>query len=174
MAEIVHRRLTLAEARLLHDALKETPNILGYTVRELLRLTDVFVADAEGGELAGVCFSVDMAQNWTEIAAVFVFPAFRGQGVGAALFDAAWDRAIARRRHLYLLSRNPQVVEWMRTRGMEVSEAGWKAPLAVHWYMAGYMASRHRWSESFRKRKALSQCPPLMQGLMMQGMILSA
>lgn len=165
MTDIVHRPLTLAEARLVHEALKETPNILGYTVRELLALDDVFVAEVDGGVLAGVCFSVDMAQNWTEIAVLFVFPAFEGQGLGTALFDAAWMQAEKRRRHLYLLSRNPQVVKWMRGRGMEVSEAGWKAPLAVHWYMSGYMASRHRWTESFRKRKALSQCPPLMQGI---------
>ena len=168
MAEIVHRPLTRPEARRLHDALKETPNILGYTVRELLMLTDVFVAEADGGAFAGVCFSVDMAQNWTEIAAVFVFPAFEGRGLGAALFDAAWARAETRRRHLYLLSRNPRVVKWMEARGMEVSEAGWKAPAAVQWYMARYMASRHRWAESFRKRKALSQCPPLMQGIKRQ------
>jgi len=165
MPEIVHRPLTRSEAVQVHKDLKETPNILGYTVRELLGLTDVFVAEADGGAFAGVCFSVDMAQSWTEIAAVFVFPAFEGRGIGAALFDAAWDRAITRERHLYLLSRNPKVVDWMRVRGMEVSEAGWRAPLAVHWYMARYMASRHRWAESFRKRKALSQCPPLMQGI---------
>lgn len=165
MSMTVHRPLTRSEAEQVHEALKETPNILGYTVRELLKLTDVFAAEADGGVFAGVCFSVDMPQNWTEIAAVFVFPDFEGRGLGTALFDAAWARAEARRRHLYLLSRNPQVVKWMQARGMEVSAAGWKAPLAVHWYMAGYMASRHRWTESFRKRKALSQCPPLMQGV---------
>jgi len=167
VTQIIHRRLTLSEATRLHHALKETPNILGYTVRELLRLSDVFVAETDTG-LAGVCFSVDMARNWTEIAVLFVLPEFEGRGVGTALFEAAWTRAQERRRHVFVLSRNPQVVKWMRARGMDVSVSGWRAPLPVHWYMAGYMASRHRWTESFRKVKAIRACPPLMQGVKKQ------
>ena len=167
MREIVHRPLTLAEAEQVHAALRETPNILGYTVRELLRLSDVFAAEADGA-FAGVCFSVDMGQRWTEIAAVFVLPEFQGRGIGTVLFAAAWDRGWARGRHLYVLSRNPQVVGWMEARGMKVSAVGGKAPLAVHWYMAGYMASRHRWAESFRKRKAIRACPALVQGIKRQ------
>ena len=168
MTDIVHRPLTLAEARQVHAALRDTPNILGYTVRELRRLSDVYVAEVDGVS-AGLCFSVDLAQNWTEIAVLFVLPKFRGQGLGDALFAAAWERAWARRRHLYVLSRNPQVVGWMEARGMEVRAVGWNAPLPVHWYMARYMASRYRWAESFRKRKAIRACPPLMQGIKRQG-----
>ncbi len=164
---IVHRPLTLAEAEQVHTALKDTPNILGYTVRELTRLSNVLVADVDC-RFAGVCFSVDLAQNWTEIAVLLVLPEFGGRGIGTALFDAAWTRAEQRRRHLYVLSRNPQVVKWMKARGMEVSTVGWKAPLAVHWYMARYMASRHRWVESVRKGKAIRACPPLMQGIKRQ------
>ena len=167
MTDIVHRPLTLAEARQVHAALKETPNILGYTVRELTRWSDVLVAEANG-VFAGLCFSVDMAQNWTEIAALLVLPRFRGRGIGDALFAASWERAWMRKRHLYVLSRNPQVVGWMEARGMAVSAVGWKAPLAVHWYMAGHMASRYRWAESFRKGKTIRASPPLMQGIKRQ------
>lgn len=156
-----------AEARLAHAALRDTPNILGYTVPELLRLSDVFVAEADG-VFAGLCFSVDVAQNWTEIAALFVLPRFRGRGIGDTLFAAAWERAWGRKRHLYVLSRNPQVIGWMEARGMEVSAVSWNAPLAVHWYMARHMASRHRWAESFRKAKAIRASPPLMQGIKRQ------
>ncbi len=168
MTSLIHRPLTLAEARQVHAALRDTPNILGYTVRELTRLSDVYVAEADG-VFAGLCFSVDMAQNWTEIAALFVLPRFRGRGMGDALFAAAWERAWTRKRHLYVLSRNPQVVGWMEARRMEVSAVGWKAPLAVHWYMARYMASRYRWAEGFRKRKAIRASSPLMQGIKRQG-----
>ena len=167
MRKIVHRPLTLAEAEQVHAALKETPNILGYTVRELLLVPDVYVGEADGA-FTGVCFSVDMGRRWTEIAVVLVLPEFGGRGMGTALFAAAWDRGWARGRHLYVLSRNPQVVGWMEARGMEVSAVGGKAPLAVHWYMARYMASRHRWAESLRKRKAIRACPPLMQGIKRQ------
>ena len=165
--EIIYRPLTLAEAHLVHAALRDTPNILGYTITELLRLSDVYVAEADGF-FAGLCFSVDLTQNWTEIAALFVLPRFRGRGIGDMLFTAAWERAWGRMRHLYVLSRNPQVIGWMKARGMAVSAVGWKAPLAVHWYMARHMASRYRWVESFRKGKAIRACPPLMQGIKRQ------
>ena len=32
-----------------------------------------------------------MVQGWTEIAALYVLPEFRGRGIGEALFRAAWD-----------------------------------------------------------------------------------
>jgi len=164
MTEIVHRPLTQSEAVLVHLALKDTPNILGYTVRELTRLSDVYAAE-EDGQFAGVCFSVDLRQNWTEIAALCVLPEFRGRGIGRALFDAAWERAQERRRHVYMLSRNPQVIGWMQARGMDVGGKFRDAPPAVHWYMASHMASGYRMREGFRKRKTIGQCPALLQGI---------
>ena len=164
MTEIIHRPLSRAEAVRLHQELKTTPNILGYTVRELLRLSDVQVAQA-GGEFAGACWSVDMAQGWTEIAALYVLPAFRGAGIGGRLFRAAWGRAQERERHVYVLSRNPQVVGWMRDLGMAVDGRLWRAPLAVHWYTPRYMMSWHRAVEGARKRRQIARCPPLVQGI---------
>lgn len=135
-----NRRLTHAEALRLHQELKSTPNILGYTVRELLCLTDVQVAEVDG-RLAGAGWSVDLSMGWTEIAALYVLPEFRGRGIGERLFRAAWGRAQERERHVYVLSRNPQVVGWMRELGMAVDGKLWRAPLAVHWYMQWYMMS---------------------------------
>ncbi len=166
MFTLTHRPLTPAEAQCVCAALRATPNILGYTASELTRLSDVFVAEAEGGAFAGLCFSVNLAGNWTEIAALLVLPEFRGRGIGRALFSAAWARAWARGRHVYVLSRNPQVVGWMEARGMTITNAGWKAPLAVHRHMARHLASRYRWAEAVRKRRAIAQCPPLKQGLL--------
>lgn len=163
--EIKHRPLTQAEAVRLHQELKLTPNILGYTVYELKRLSDVYVAEVKG-KFAGACFSVDLIQNWTEIAALCVLAEFRGQEIGKSLFEAAWTRAQERRRHIYLLSRNPQVIGWMRAKGMRVDSDLWRAPAAVHWYMGWYMASWYRSVESVRKRNAIRQCPPLLQGIL--------
>ena len=164
MFEITHRPLTRSEAARLHQEMKTTPNIFGYTVRELERLSDVYVAEVAQG-FAGVCFSVDLSGGWTEIAALYVLPEFRGSGIGAKLFEAAWERLQNRRRHAYILSRNPQVIGWMRERGMTVNGRLWYAPTAVHWYMVRYMASWHRSAESLRKRRAIGQCPPLLQGI---------
>lgn len=162
--KIVLRRLAPAEAESLHGALRDTPNILGYTVRELIRLSPMHVAEAEG-EFAGACFCVDLRGSWTEIAALCVLPQWQGRGIGRALFEAAWDRAEAQSRHLYALSRNPQVVKWMKARGMDISGKLWNAPLVVHGCMMRHMASRYRLRESIRKRRAIAACPPLVQGI---------
>ena len=164
IAKIEHRPLTAAEARQVHHALKETPNILGYTVRELTRFSDVYVAEVEQ-EFAGVCISKNLAQNWTETAALCVLPEFRGCGIGRALFQAAWARAQERRRHVYVLSRNLQVIEWMRECDMSIDGRHWQAPPAVQWDTARHMASWYRATEGFRKRRAIGQCPPLVQGV---------
>jgi GNAT superfamily N-acetyltransferase len=160
------RPATDAEARLLHEELKTTENILGYTVRELRRARDLWLAhDATTGALAGMCLSFDLPLGWTEIAALYVLPAHRRRGVGAALLTRAWERAAGRGRHVYMLSRNPTVVAWMETRGMLVSSALWRAPLAVHLFMPLYMASLHRHREAWRKRHLLAAAPPLVQGV---------
>ena len=164
MPQVVHRSLTRAEALWLHHELKTTPNILGYTVRELEKLSDVQVAIV-GENFAGACWSVDLIQGWTEVAALYVLPEFRGSGIGRMLFYTAWKHAQQRKRHVYVLSRNSQVVGWMRELGMTVDGKLWRAPLAVHWYMQRYMASWHRSVESMRKWKAIAKCPPLVQGI---------
>lgn len=164
MPHITCRALTEAEARLLHQELKNTPYILGYTVRELQSLQEVWVAE-DAGELAGVCVSVDLAGNWTEISFLLVLPAFRGQGYGRDLFREAWQQARYRQRHVYVLSRNPTVLKWMSELGITVTRRLWAAPWSVHWHMQKHMASWYRCREQWRKRQAIQQCPPLQQGI---------
>lgn len=164
---IVHRPLTLEEARLLHRELKSTPNIIGYTVGELRAKRDVFVGEVDG-RFAGLFFSVDLPFGWTELAVLYVLPAFRGHGLGRTLFDSAYRRAEERRRHIFVLSRNPAVVEWMREKGMEVSAVGFKAPLAYHLHSFFYMAHPYRNIEAFRKLPQMLKGAPLMQGMKRQ------
>src|SRR5580693_8458307 len=135
---IIHRPLTVDEAGIIHHELKSTPNILGYTVRELLRLADVQVAEVEGS-FAGAAVSVDLLFGWTEIAFILVCEDHRGLGLGKALFEAAWSRAEGRRRHIYMLSRNQQVIDWMTAKGMTIDRNMLKAPLAVQLFMPVYM-----------------------------------
>lgn len=162
--KIVHRPLTLEEARLLHRELKNTPNILGYTVGELRAKRDVFVGEVDG-VFAGLFFSVDLPFGWTELAVLYVLPTFRGHGLGKALFEAAFQRAEERQRHIFILSRNPTVVEWMREKGLEVSSVGVKAPLAYHLHSMIYMAHPYRNLEAFRKLPQILKGSPLMQGM---------
>jgi GNAT superfamily N-acetyltransferase len=150
---------------MLHEELKSTPNILGFTVRELVTMRDVQVAEVHG-VFAGAALTFDMPWGWTEIAAVYVLPKFRGRGVGDLLLCTAWNRAVERGRCLYMLSRNAGIIEWMRAQGMAISESILLAPLAVHVWMPVYMASWHRTSESFRKYRQIRKCPTLVQGVM--------
>lgn len=160
---LVHRRLTPAEALLLHEELKTTPNIFGYTVRELCRFADVFVAEVDG-ELAGVCISKDLCFGWTDIAVLYILPAFRGHGFGTQLYAAAWQRAEERQRHIYTLSRSVEVIHLMERFGMEMTRSIWKAPLAVHLHMNRHMMSLYRIQEARRKAKAMKSETPLHSG----------
>jgi len=163
--EIIHRRLTIEEARKIHLELRETPNILGYTARELMRLTDVHVATVDGA-FAGATWSFELAFGWTEIAIIIVVRGFRGMGIGKALFEAGWSRAESQERHIYMLSRNLEVVNWMRAKGMTIDRRFFAAPLAVHLHDAVYMASWYRHVEAFRKMREMRKCPPLVQGIL--------
>ena len=140
---VTHRRLTQSEAATLHEELKTTPNILGYTVREILAFEDVLVAETDG-KFAAACVSKDLLFGWTDIAVLYVLPAFRGGGLGTELYTAAWQRATGRARHIFTLSRSPQVIHLMKRFGMGISGAIWRAPLAFHLHMNGHMMSLHR------------------------------
>ncbi len=160
------RRLTPAEAARLHRELRTTPNILGYTAAELRRWPDALVQEA-GGAWAGVCLCVDLAGGWTEVSALYVLPACRGRGVGRRLFAAAVRGARGRGRHVYALSRNPQVVSWMRAEGLAVSQGLRGAPPPVRAHLRRHMAHPYRWAEAMRKLPHIRRCPPLLQGVLL-------
>lgn len=147
----------------MHEELKTTPNILGYTVREILRFRDVLIAEVEGS-FAGVCVSKDLLFGWTDIAVLYVLPDYRGKGMGTELYTAAWERARERRRHIYTLSRNPQVIHMMERFGMKVSGAIWSAPLAYHLHMNCHMTSLYRMTEAIRKARLMHGSGPMVGG----------
>ena len=153
-AVLVHRNLSPDEARWLHEELKTTPNILGYTVPELLRFREVIVAES-GGAFAGACLSKDLLFGWTDIAALYVLPDFRQRGIGALLYGAAFARAEERRRHIFTLSRSPEVIRLMERFGLNLTRSVWRAPLAFHLHMNRHMSSAYRLKESVRKASAL-------------------
>ena len=160
---LIYRVLTSWEAALLHEELKTTPNILGYTVKELVRFADVFVAEVEGS-FAGVCISKDLRFGWTDIAVLSVLPAFRGQGLARELYTAAWQQAEQRGRHIFTFSCSPEVIHLMEQFGMKPERAMWKAPLAVHLHMNRHMMSRYRLKEAARKGKQMKRVSPLLSG----------
>ena len=162
------RPLTADEASSLHRELKTTPNIIGYTAAELLRFRDVVVADVEG-EFAGACLSKDLQFGWTDIAVLYVLPAFRGQGIGAVLYASAFARARERGRHVFTLSRSPEVIGLMGRAGMTLTRSVWRAPLAFHLHMNRHMMSRYRIAEMLRKAKLGTDGTPLTAGMKRRG-----
>ena len=148
-----NRSLTPAEATILHDELKTTPNILGYSAHELLHFGEglVAVTDDDTEAFAGVCLCKDLLWNWSDIAVLYVLPAYWGARLAAQLFDAAFVVLETRKRHVYVLSRTPTVIRWMRERGMTVSESPIAAPLAAHLDALLHMMNRYRWREAGRK-----------------------
>ncbi|GAB4463281.1 MAG: hypothetical protein OHK0029_31680 [Armatimonadaceae bacterium] len=171
--EVVHRPLTLNEARRIHRELKTTPNILGYTVRELRQQRDLFAAEVDNC-FAGICFNTDLPLGWSEVAVLYVLPEFQGQGIGRTLFTLACARCHDRGRHTFVLSRNPTVVRWMEETGFAVAPASWRAPLAFHLYGFWYMSNLYRWIEAFRICGSLRNARPMMQGIRKHTTIKSA
>lgn len=100
---------------------------------------------------AGACISKDLLFGWTDIAMLYVLPTFRGRGIGTRLFEAAFADARERGRHVYALSRSPEVIRLMERQGMELTSSPWKAPLAVHLHMNRHMMSVYRFWEAWRK-----------------------
>jgi GNAT superfamily N-acetyltransferase len=160
---LIYRRLTDTEAKQLHEELKTTPNIFGYTINELVRFRDVFIAEAEG-RFAGACISKDLHFGWTDIAVLYILPEFRGRGLGSALYTAAWQRAWQRGRHIFTLSCSPEVIHLMERFGMELRPEMWKAPLAVHLHMNRHMMSLYRIKEAIRKSRQMKRTSPLLSG----------
>ncbi len=163
-ATLVRRPLTLEEARVLHEELKTTPNILGYTVPELLRFREVIVVHDAEGAFAGACLSKDLAFGWTDIAVLYVLPAFRGRKIGTLLYAAAFEKARRRGRHVFTLSRSPEVIGLMERFGLELTRSVWRAPFAFHLYMNQHMTSVYRIKESIRKAASLKNSHPLVAG----------
>ena len=160
---LIQRSLTSAEAALLHTELKTTPNILGYTIPELLRFAHVLLAE-EQGQLVGVCLSKDLWFGWTDIAVLYVLPEFRGRGVARELYTAAWKNAEERGRHIYTLSCSPAVIHLMKHFGMETSCSMLRAPLAVHLHMNKHMMSWYRTTEAIRKARTMKRSARLVGG----------
>ncbi len=160
---LTNRPLTRAEAELLHEELKSTPNILGYTVAELLRFTDLFVAEIEGA-FAGACISKRLLFGWTDIAVLYILPRFRGRRLGKRLYTAAWQQAQRNRRHIFTMSRSPEVIHLMEQFGMAISRSMLKAPLAVHLHMNRHMMSLYRNQEAIRKANQMPTKNRLVMG----------
>lgn len=160
MFDIRQRRLIPAEAVLLAEKIKMTPNITGYSSSEWMSFANVLTADSSDGTLKGVCLCCDFGKIWTYISVLFVFEEYRGQGIGHALFKEACDVSAARKRNIYTSSRNSTVINMMKEEEFSIFDTLYKLPKPYKRYellffirLVKWIASYYRIKEMFRKSK---------------------
>lgn len=156
---LIDRPLRPDEARLVSGAIRETPNILGYSPRELLALPSCLVAEAENGAFAGVCAIKRFTQKYSEITFILVLPAYRKRGIGAALFHEAFQRLRNQGYTILCISREPSILRLMEEANMNFI-AEWRLPLVVHLAKMHHYSSLYRFCEGFRKGPMYSGQPP--------------
>ncbi len=157
------RSITLSEAHVLVHALQATPNITGYSVKEWMSFSDVWVHESNG-KIAGVATSQDFGSYWTYMAVLFVFPEFQKQGIGKELFTAQIEDIKQRKCGAYTCSHTPAVLTWMKECGMSLSTNMWKSPVLILIYYCTFYLTLYRLKEFLRKRKIFSDQPEWVYG----------
>lgn len=153
MDEIIikNRCLTLDEAKTIRQEIRETPNLTGYSLHELLGFSNVFVSMANK-HFAGMIANINFAKNWTEISAFVVLEKYRGQGIGRKLFDSAYIVAEETGKNIFIVSRNPVVIKMMEAKGsLTLANSLFKLPWAIVFFEFKAVFSWYRITEYFRK-----------------------
>lgn len=114
MFQIIKRKLTEAEARLVVKEIKSTPYIVGYSFQEWMTAENILVAEDEASNLLGVCLNYDFDKDWYKIAALFVLEEYRGRGIGKALFYKSVRDGLERQKNVYTITANLMVIKMMK------------------------------------------------------------
>ena len=161
--QITHRALTSEEIDLCIQALKETPNITGYTKQEWQNFGKVFVAKVNS-ELVAVAVNVEISKHWEELAVLIVLEKFRGRGLGKTLFNLALQDILGRKKNAYTTSRNPIVLNLMKQSGFKFTSL-FQLPLPITFFNLRFIYSLYRLQEFLRKQKAFPGQPAFEYGV---------
>jgi len=156
-------KLKASEIKLLIQEIKKTPYMAGHSWREWRNFSDVFVAEASG-ELAGVSVVIDLGFNWVEIGAIYVLEKYRWAKIGKQLFDQAYNFAVADKKNIYIVSRNPIVKKWMQERKMTLANHVFNLPFPIIWHDFIMLFSLFRIVEFFRKSFIYRHKPEYVYG----------
>ena len=156
---LVDRPLLPEEAQQVSRAIRETPNILGYSPRELLSFASCLIMETTDGDLAGVCVTKHLSRSCSEIGFILILPLYRRQGIGSALFHIALQRLVEQRRTILCVSREPSILRLMEASGMRFLPE-WRLPVAVHLARMRHYSNAYRFCESFRKMPMYRNQPP--------------
>lgn len=148
--KIIESKFTKQEAGIVQSEISTSPDIIGYSLRELLSLETVFKAYVSN-EFTGACANFDFGRNWTELSAYIVLPKVRGRGIGKKLFAAAWDDAHARKKNIYIVSRNPAMKNIIKKYDFQIIKSFWRLPLTIKIHIITFSISWYRTKEFIRK-----------------------
>jgi len=148
--KITQEKFLESEAKIVQSEIAKSPDITGYSLRELLGFESVFKAYSDG-EFAGACINFDFGERWTELSGFVVLPKFRGQGIGRALYQTAWEDAVNRKRNIYVVSRHPAMQKIMCRSDLKIIAEFRKLPRAIRLHSLRFAISWYRLLEAIRK-----------------------
>jgi GNAT superfamily N-acetyltransferase len=169
---IIQRQISEAEAKLLIQRIKNTPNIMGYSLNEWLKAQNLMVAEDEYGNLAGVCLNYVLDEKWHKIAALFVLDEYRGIGIGKSLFYKSVETALETEKYIYTNSANPIVIKMMDALGFFKFDSLANFPkeyspdkLLIYSHSLKWVLNPYRVREIIRKKLVYGLREPFVYGI---------
>ena len=163
--QIINQQLNSDEIVLVQNWIKQTPNIIFYSQKELARFdSDQVLKVIVNGELAAVCILKNILKNvsrtnkFEEIAVLVVADKYQNQGIASQLFATAVRQIKSRNKTIYTTSRHPKVIHLATKLGFEKVKLQ-QLPLEINLDNFGYILSFGRIKEHFRKLKQFPNQP---------------
>lgn len=146
--KISKRKLTKLEAADFAAEIAQTPNITGYTPKELETLKDVFVI-ASQNQTNGMLAYIE-TDKFVDLKILIVKEAFRGRGLGSKLFTNFMEQFGATQKPIYVVTRNKVVVAMLEQQGFRKTSLH-KLPLPCILHQLEMLFSFYRAKEYIRK-----------------------
>lgn len=159
--EIVKRQLTTKEARIIFNEIKNTPNIIGFTINELVSYKNVFVA-MDDQKLAGVGIWIKVSEEWNELLVLFVLDGYRNQGIGSEILNNL-IRDIGN-SNIFIPTRNAVVIRMLHNNNFKIV-IFWELPVEIKIYYFHYSLNLYRIKE-FMRKNLLKHNKPFVYGLL--------
>lgn len=113
--KISKRTLSKGEAVIFSKEITQTPNIVGYLPRELLKLSNVLVIENKT-EIIGILAYVE-TKKFVDLKLMIIRGKFRGKGYGAKLFKNCTDLLADTKKPMYAVTKNPVVIHLLKQAG---------------------------------------------------------
>ncbi|HRY59793.1 MAG TPA: GNAT family N-acetyltransferase [Patescibacteria group bacterium] len=161
--KIIKDKLTNSEIKIIRSEIRESPDMTGYSLSELLQHRNVFKA-YKNNELAGACINSDFGENWTEIGGFIVLHKFRRQEIGKLLYRTGFEDAIKRHKNIYITSRNPAMIRILKNSDLKITTSFLKLPKEIQLHSLRFTVNWFRFWEAIRKTIVMNKSGRLIYG----------